>query len=295
MANPATLSSDSLAAGSAELLACGSVEMSAHRLADARELAELLPSGTKVYVNHLPRNTLAQTLEAMRVLHEAGLEPVPHIAARRIRARRELEEFLARATRDAGVQKALLIGGDDPEPAGPYADSVALVEDRILADCGLREIGISGYPEGHARIPRQALERALQAKRAAAAAQGLGVYVLTQFSFAPARIIEYCAELARSAPELPVYVGLAGPADAASLLRFAQRCGVSASLRGLRAQGFGVAKLVTHTDPGEQLRAIARYCLGQTSCNVVGAHIFSFGSAAKAAAWINRALAGATG
>jgi methylenetetrahydrofolate reductase (NADPH) len=275
----------------ADLVSCGSIEMSAHRVADARTLAEMLPSGTKVYVNHLPRNTLDQTLESLRALHAAGLEPVPHIAARRIASRAGLEAFLEAATREAGVQKALVIGGDDPKPAGPFADSVALIEDGILARCGVREVGIAGYPEGHALIPRASLERALRAKLEATAAQGLGVYVLTQFSFAPGRVVEYCSELARVAPSVPVFVGLAGPTDLATLLRFAQRCGVSASLRGLRAQGFGVVKLVTHTDPGEQLAAVARYCLGQTSCNVVGAHFYSFGGAARTAEWMNRRLA----
>lgn len=290
MTTSALFSDNAIATCAADLVSCGSIEMSAHRVADARALAELLPSGTKVYVNHLPRNTLVQTLESLRALREAGLEPVPHIAARRVASKSELEEFIGRATGEAGVQKALVIGGDDPEPAGPYADSVTLIEDGILARCGLREVGISGYPEGHATIPRASLERALRAKLAAAAAQGLGVYVVTQFSFAPGRIVEFCSELARAAPKVPVFVGLAGPADIATLFRFAQRCGVSASLRGLRAQGFGVVKLVTHTDPGEQLAAIARYCLGQTSCNVVGAHFYSFGGAAKTAGWMNRIL-----
>ena len=43
-------------------------------------------------------------------------------------------------------------------------------------------------------------------------------------------------------------------------------------------------KLVTHTDPGEQLATLARYCAPHSSCNIVGVHLFSFGSAARAAA-----------
>ncbi len=292
MTHGSALAADAIAAAAAELLACGSVEMSAHRAADAQALAQLLPSGTKVYVNHLPRNTLAQTLEALRALRALGLEPVPHIAARRIASCAELQGFLELASAQAGVRKALVIGGDDPQPAGPYADSLALLRDGILARCGITEVGIAGYPEGHARIPRAALEAALHAKLQAAAAQGMGAYVVTQFSFAPGRVIEYLSELARAAPELPVYVGLAGPSDAATLLRYAQRCGVSASLRGLRAQGFGVVRLVTRTDPGEQLRALAQYCLGRPSCNVVGAHLFTFGGAARSAEWMNRVIAG---
>lgn len=275
-----------------ELVACGSIEMNADRVGDARTIADLLPADTKVYVNHLPRNALAETLKSLDALRAAGLDPVPHVAARRVASRAALKDFLDHAVRDAGVRKVLLIGGDDPQPAGPYRDSLGPLSDGVIAECGIREVGIAGYPEGHARIPRAALERAMDEKLATTAAQGLSPFVLTQFSFAPTRIIEYCAALATRWPALPVYVGLAGPTDPLRLLRFAQRCGVSASLRALRAQGFGVARLVTHTDPGEQLHALARYCAARRACNVVGVHVFSFGGVRKAATWMNRVISG---
>lgn len=283
---------ESIAACVAELVSGGSVEMSAHNLADAGALGEMLPAGTKVYVNHLPRHTLADTLTALEAVHRAGLEPVPHVAARRVASRAQFEAFVQRAVGAAGVRKILLVGGDDPRALGPYEDSVALLASGVLAKSGVREIGIAGYPEGHARIARAALEKALKDKLALAAEQGLGAYVVTQFSFAPTRVIEYCSELARLAPTVPVYVGMAGPADAATLLRYAQRCGVSASLRALRDQGMAMVRLVTHTDPAEQLAAVAHYCLGRRSCNVVGAHFFSFGGSARTAKWMNQAIVG---
>jgi methylenetetrahydrofolate reductase (NADPH) len=276
-----------------ELAACGSLEMNADRAGDARTIADLLPSGTKVYVNHLPRNALSETLKSLAALRAAGLEPVPHVAARRVPSRAVLKAFLSRAVEEAEVRKILLIGGDDPQPGGPYRDSLGLLGDGLVAECGIREVGIAGYPEGHARIPRAALERAMDEKLAMISTQGLSPYVLTQFSFAPMRVIEYCAELAQRWPALPVYVGLAGPTEPLRLLRFAQRCGVSASLRALRAQGFGVVRLVTHTDPGDQLQAIARYCAARHPCNVVGVHLFSFGGVREAASWMNRAISGA--
>ncbi|MGH8310929.1 MAG: methylenetetrahydrofolate reductase, partial [Steroidobacteraceae bacterium] len=260
-----------VAQGIAELLVNGSLEMSADRAADARAIAALLPAGTRVYVNHLPRHGLAQSLAALAALRAAGLEPVPHVAARRVASRSELTAFLQRAVRDSLVSKVLLIGGDDPQPLGPYADGAAVLREAILAENGIREVGLPGYPEGHPRIPRAALRQALPDKLALAAAQGISAYVVTQFSFAPARVVEYCSELARQIPLTPVYVGLAGPADVRTLLRFAQICGVSASLRALWAQGMGAARLLTHTDPREQLAAVAHYCLVHGSSNVVGA------------------------
>lgn len=284
---------DGLDRTAAELVACGSLEMNADRAGDARAIAAELPVGTRVYVNHLPRHSLEQSAAALIALREAGLEPVPHLAARRIGSREALRAYLARAVGEAGVAKALVIGGDVSEPAGPWADAAALLRDGVLAECGIREVGLPGYPEGHPSIPRPVLARLLTERLELLRAQGLGAHILTQFSFSPARVIEYAAELARTAPGVPVYVGLAGPTDPVRLLRFAQRCGVSASLRALRAQGMGAIRLVTHTDPMEQLVAVARYCAGTAECNVVGVHLFSFGGAAQAAAWMNRVITAA--
>ena len=275
----------------AELVSGGSLEMGAHRPQDARDIAALLPAGTPVYVNHLPRHRLLDTLPTLVAVRAAGLEPVPHIAARRLKDRAEFQAFLTRAVGEAGVRKALILGGDEPEALGAYADGAALLREGLLAASGLREIGLPGYPEGHPRIPRAVLESAFAEKRSLAAGQGLGTYIVTQFSFAPARVIEYCAGLARSAPEVPIYVGLAGPTSPIALLRFAQRCGVSASLRALRSQGMDAVRLVTHTDPEQQLSALARYCAAHAECNVVGVHLFTFGGVASSAAWMNRYIA----
>lgn len=294
MSSPAsvieTLAASPLAAVSVELVSGGSLEMGAHRPQDARAIAAQLPAGTPVYVNHLPRHRLLDTIPTLVAVREAGLEPIPHIAARRIADRAELQAFLDRAVGEAGVRKALILGGDEPAALGSYADGASLIREGMLAASGLREIGLPGYPEGHPWIPGSALEQAFAEKRALAAAQGLGVYVLTQFSFAPARVIEFCAGMARTSPEVPIYVGLAGPTSPVALLRFAQRCGVSASLRALRTQGMDAVRLVTHTDPGEQLAAIARYCASHASCNVVGVHLFTFGGVTAAAEWMNRGI-----
>ena len=145
----------SVAAVAAELVACGSLEMGAEAPEDARRIAELLPAGTPVYVNHLPRHELPHTLAALVALREAGLEPVPHIAARRVASRPQLRAFLDQAVRVAGVAKALLIAGDVRAPVGPYADSAALIRDGVLAESGLQQVGLPGYPEGHPRYRRR--------------------------------------------------------------------------------------------------------------------------------------------
>jgi methylenetetrahydrofolate reductase (NADPH) len=275
----------------AELVSAGSIEISPRELHKAKEIAALLPTDACVYLPSLPGLPLGRTLEAIAALRAAGLDPVPHVSARRILNREEFESFLKQASKQYGVHRVLLLGGDEPKPKGPFADSLQILESGMLRDCGVREFGVAGYPEGHPRIPPVALENALQRKIAMAKEQGLGVYMVTQFSFAPARIVEYCANVARLAPGMPLYVGIAGPTDPAALARYAQRCGVSVSLRALKTLGTGIAKLVTNTDPREQLTAVAGYCARRETSNVVGVHLYSFGGGVRTAAWMREALA----
>ena len=259
---------------------------------DARRIAELLPAGTPVYVNHLPRRPLAHTLPALIALAEAGLEPVPHMAARRIASRAEAEAFLEQAVRMAGVRKVLLIGGDVPRRSGPTRMARRCCATGCSPAAACSRWGCPAIRKAIRASPRPTLAAALAEKLALAEAQGLGAYVVTQFSFAPNRIVEYCADLARRAADVPVYVGLPGPTSPVTLLRYAQRCGVSASLRALQAQGMGAVRLFTHVDPTDQLAALARHTRSGSASNVVGVHLYSFGGVAATAAWMNARITG---
>jgi methylenetetrahydrofolate reductase (NADPH) len=286
MSSPASAIEQGVQARLSELLIGGSLELMPREMHRAAQLAALLPKDTCIYVPSLPGLPLARTLEAVATIRAAGLDPVPHVSARRISNQDDFRSFLKEAVSKYGVHRVLLLGGDEPKPKGPFADSLQILESGLLVDSGIREIGVAGYPEGHPRIPAADLVTAFKTKQKLTAEQGLGLYVVTQFAFAPSRVVEYCAQLARSAPEVSIYVGVAGPTDPVALARYAQRCGVSASLRALRNLGSGIAQLVTHSDPMEQLVNLARYSLQREPSNVVGVHIYSFGGAMRTASWI---------
>jgi methylenetetrahydrofolate reductase (NADH) len=273
-----------------ELLVAGSLEISPRELHRAPEVAAVLPANSCIYIPSLPGLPLTRTLDAVAAIRAAGLDPVPHVSARRIRDRDEFREFLKKAASQHGVHRVLLIGGDEARPRGPFEDSLKVLEQGVLKECGIREVGVAGYPEGHPRIPLNSLDKALQRKIELAGEQGVGVYMVTQFCLSPQRVVDYCAGLARSRPDLPVYVGIAGPTDPVALARYAQRCGVSVSLRALRTLGAGIAKLVTHTDPHDQLVALARYSSQRGQSNVVGVHLYSFGGAVPTASWMREMM-----
>lgn len=269
-----------------ELITNSSIELTGKYQHQINQVRDLLPFGTDIYLSALPNRPLETNLECIAAIRAAGFNPVPHIAARHIRSRIELKRFLTGIITDQEVKKILLIGGDLPEPLGPYNDAISVLKDGILHELGIREIGISGYPEGHPRIPNEIIQQSIIHKISLAREQKLGVYLITQFSFAPGRIVDYCAKLSRMIPDVPVYVGMAGPTNPVSLLRYARICGVSASLRALTGLGFKAARLVTRTEPNEQLTVLARYCAGREAGNVMGVHIFSFGGFIESVKWL---------
>lgn len=269
-----------------ELITNSSIELTGKYQHQINQVKDSLPYETDIYLSALPNRPLATNLDCIAAIRAAGFNPVPHIAARHIRSTDELKQFLNTVKTEHEVNKILLIGGDLSSPLGPYNDALSILKDGILAEMGIREIGMAGYPEGHPRIPNEKIQQSIIDKINVARDQKLGVYLITQFSFAPGRIVDYCAKLSRVIPDVPVYVGVAGPTNPVTLLRYARICGVSASLRALTGLGFKAARLVTRTEPSEQLAVLARYCAGHEVSNVMGVHIFSFGGFIESVKWL---------
>ncbi|HEX2334108.1 MAG TPA: hypothetical protein VHI32_13155, partial [Burkholderiales bacterium] len=157
MSFPASATEHGLQARASELLIGGSLEIAPRELHRAADVAALLPANTCVYIPSLPGLPLSRTLEAIAAMRAAGLDPVPHVSARRILNDEQFRAFLKEAVAKHSVHRVLLVGGDEPKPKGPFADSLQILESGLLADSGIREIGVAGYPEGHPRISASSL------------------------------------------------------------------------------------------------------------------------------------------
>lgn len=274
------------ARGLAKLLNSASLELGANRPQDVEAIAARLPQGTRVFVTHLPRHALGQSLLTARRIHGSGLAPVPHVAARRVESRDELAAFLRVGPDGFRVRRALLIGGDLERPVGPYADAEAVLADPALAEAGLEEVYFAVYPEGHPRISSDALDQALRRKIERAQAMGLSVSLITQLCFAPDRIIACRDRLTARYPSVAVHLGIAGPTSPRSLVRYAQTCGVAASLGSLMRMGGAGLMLATSSDPLRELRPIATHFQERDAPNGGPAHFFAFGGAVATADWI---------
>jgi len=272
------------------LLAHSTIELSTNSREAVAQAASLLPVGMPVYIPKLPRRSHTVGLAQVRMLHELGFKPVPHIAARDLGSARELEEFLAIVVGGTGTDQVLVIGGDAEAAAGPFADSAAVIASGILQASGIGRVDVAGYPGGHPRIPPDDLRNDMTRKIELAQQGSLGLTVVTQFSFVPEQIAEYCAGIARVAPGVAVRAGVPGPTSVKRLLHFARICGVSTSLRAINKLGLNTLKLVRHADTEMQFQELARRSGTHDAGNLVGIHLFTFGGFVESATWFSDKL-----
>ena len=277
----------------AKLLGTYSVEVTSRDTRSLDDVIRILPQGTEVFVANLPNESADVLIDAAARLRAAGLSPVPHLVARNIASRRDLEHVLEGLSRKAGVQRALIVGGDRDQPAGELDAALQIIESGLLEKNGIRHIAIACYPEGHPRISDEVLRAALKAKIAAAERAGLDVLLVSQFAFDPAPIIDFASSLRKDGMEAPLRVGVAGPADRMKLIRYAIRCGVGASLRVLRERGELARNVLSGETPDDLLGQVALAQMGDPSLGIAGVHFFTFGDPARSARWAEEQRQGA--
>lgn len=241
-----------------------------------------LPPGAEVYVPFLPKARWQETVQACQRLRCAGMVPVPHLTARSVASAAELDDRLG-ALAAAQVDRLLLIAGDQATPAGPYADALAVLETGKPLAHGLRRIGVAAHPEGGAHAPRSELDAALARKLDYAANNDVSMWVVTQFVFEPKAALEFLQRMRCARPTVPVRLGIPGPARLSTLIAFAARCGVGASLRTLTRRP-EAARLLAQWSPNALFEALAEHPL--LASDGVGIHVFAFGGVGGAIGWL---------
>jgi methylenetetrahydrofolate reductase (NADPH) len=280
-----TASSDRLAA----LLATASVEISSHGHQLA-ELRENFAEGTEVTITFLPGDNIRSNVETAARLRAAGFIPVPHIAAREIASHEVLNDCLASLRSEADVRRVLLIAGDVAAARGPFKSSFDVADSRLLQAYGIRRVSIAGHVEGHPFLDEEASFRSLAAWRDWGEANDIGVDIVTQFCFEAAPILKFLSELEARGIDLPVIVGLAGPATVATLTKFALRCGIGNSMRALRGQIGRFGRLLIDAAPDEVLHQL-QVAPSKATSAIAGFHLFPFGGLRKTANWLRNEAA----
>jgi methylenetetrahydrofolate reductase (NADPH) len=267
-----------------DLLSGYSLEISAKEEGKLDEIVDLLPPGAVVSITFLPNETMDMRVAAAVRLRRLGLTPMPHLSARRLTSADELRVFLARLAGEAAIDRVFVVAGDCDAPQGPFEDALGLIRDGELAANGVKFVGIGGYPEGHPAISQDKLQRALIDKTAHLAAHGLDCEIITQFSFDAAPVLTWLRDIRAQGVQAPVRIGLPGPANVATLLRFAARCGVGASAKVMAKYGVSITRVLNSAGP-DRLIADLSAGLSPAVHGQVRAHFYPFGGLAKTAEW----------
>lgn len=262
-----------------------SIEMTAKDVAHLEQAADVIPQGTKIPVTFLPGETFEMRIAAAKRVRELGFLPIPHISARRLSSQEELEGYLAGLQREVGTDHAFVVAGDPPQPMGPYEDALSIIRSGLLAQYGIRKVGISGYPEGHPDIGDEKLWQAMRDKKIAIQERGHDFAVVTQFSFDAEPVLAWLEQVRKAGVQATVRVGVPGPASVKRLLAFAARCGVGASTKVLSKYGISITKLLSTAGPDQIVQDYATGLDPEKHGDVM-LHFYPFGGLRATAEWV---------
>lgn len=247
-------------------------------------VAEHVPRDVAVTVTASPRKGLEATFDLAERLAGDGFHVVPHVAARLVESEAHLDEIVRRL-RALGVREILVIAGDAKEPAGPFADAIALLFALSGLGHSLDEIGISGYPESHPFISDEATVAAMFRK------EPYATRIVSQVCFDAATIGAWVERVRRRGVELPIYVGVPGPIDLLRLLQVSTRIGVGESARFLRRHKRWAALMLRRSYRPDALLARLSAHVADPDNRIAGIHIYTFNSVVETERWRQEALA----
>lgn len=263
-----------------------SLEVSARDIPALTGAASRILPGSTISIPYLPGQDNDARLAAARAVRALGLEPMPHLSARRIASLAELDSFVKRAVAEAGVERCFVIAGDPPTPLGPFPDSTSLIETGVFERAGIQVVGVGGHPEGHPVMSATDRWEVLQRKCRGIGRRGMTPLIVTQFGFDADIVLTWLRTLRERGIEHPVRVGVPGPAGIAVLARYASLCGVSACASMWSKYGISLGKLFGTAGPDV---LVDRLAAGLTEAHgKVSLHFFPFGGIAQSVGWIAR-------
>jgi len=247
-----------------------------------------LPDDATIAITTSPQLGIEKTVEKTEEAAEMGFDVVPHIAARYVEDREQLEA-IAERLEQAGITDIFVPGGDREEPAGEYESAHDLLEALAETEYSFEEIGITGYPEGHDFIDDETLAESMAQKAPHA------TYIVTQLCYDPDAVLEWVEGIRARGIELPVEVGIPGVMNYQRLMQISQKVGVGDSIKFLRKTtgilGF-VKQLVGSRgtyEPDELIDGLAPY-VGDDEYNIRGVHIYTFNQTPDTEKWRHKRL-----
>ncbi|WP_316013933.1 methylenetetrahydrofolate reductase [Roseobacter sp. HKCCA0434] len=255
----------------------------AEKIADFRAI---LPQSTRVYIAHIDGTPIEEMVATAARLTAEGFDVMPHFPARIIAGAGELEDWIQRYG-DVGVHQGLMLAGGVSSPKGDFTSSMEMLETGLFDKYGFDRLHVAGHPEGNRDIDVDGsdvnVSVALRWKQDFSERTDAKMAIATQFCFEAAPVIAWADRLAEEGIDLPIHIGVAGPAKLQTLIKFSMACGVGPSLRVLQRRAADLTKLVLPFTPDEVLADLARHKAAHPEFGIEAVHFFPLGGIAKTA------------
>ena len=269
-----------------------SIEVTPNAAAKIENFAEVLPVNTRIYIAHIEGTPFDEMLTTAKKITNEGFIPMPHFPARIIEDKDMLESWLSQYSEEANVQEALLIAGGSKEPAGVYDSSIQIIETELFDKYGFKRLHVAGHPEGNKDIDKDSthtnVNKALSWKNEYAKRTDAQIAIATQFCFDSEAIIQWANSLIDMNIDLPVHIGIAGPAKLQTLIRYSIECGVGASMKVLQKRAKDITKLLLPYEPTSVISELAEYKSQNPDFNIEQVHFFPLGGTKTTANWVKK-------
>lgn len=266
-----------------------SIEVMPRTASKVDDFRALLPEGTRVYIAHIEGTPIDEMVATAKRLNDEGYPVMPHFPARIINDETTLADWIARYQGEAGVDQALLLAGGVDKPHGEFHSSMQLLETGLFDKAGFKRLHVAGHPEGNKDIDpdgsTKLVDEALQWKQKFSERTDAQMALATQFAFEAGPIIEWANAVKAAGVDIPIHIGIAGPAKLQTLIKFAIACGVGPSLKVLQKRAMDVTKLLLPYEPTDVLTELAAHKAANPDFNVESVHFFPLGGIKTNANW----------
>ena len=266
-----------------------SIEVMPRTAEKVEDFTALLPAGTRVYIAHIEGTPIEDMVATAKRLAADGYNVMPHFPARIIKDEATLADWVARYQGEADVKQALLLAGGVDQPHGDYHSSMQLLETGLFGKAGFTHLHVAGHPEGNRDIDKDGSDAnvmdALRWKQRFSETSDAQMALATQFAFEAGPIIAWADAIKEAGIDIPVHIGIAGPAKLQTLIKFAIACGVGPSLKVLQKRAKDVTKLLLPFEPTEVLTELAAHKAANPDFNITHVHFFPLGGIKTNANW----------
>ena len=270
-----------------------SVEVTPKAASKIENFEDYIPSGTLVYIAHIEGTPIDEMVETAKKINDQGFCAMPRFPARIIKDKNVLEDWISRYKNEANVSNALLIAGGANKPYGEYDSSIQLIESELFDKADFNNLHIAGHPEGSMDIDPDGsttnVDQALSWKNEFSKRTDANMAITTQFSFDASSVISWANNIKEAGIDIPVHIGIAGPAKLQTLLRYSIECGVGASIKIIQKRAKDLTKLLLPYKPTNIITELATYKADNPSFNIEKVHFFPLGGIKQVSDFVKEA------